>query len=509
MSETLRLPWSEDERGRREVAPSVFRPRRKRLTGTLRSHASRPEPRRTEHGARAASVSRGRAPSVSRSAALAALPAAIPSTARRLGGHASREARDRVPGRVVHGPQRERHEPDYLLLVAAVALSAVGILMVYSSRGVDAARDGSIFDAVTTQLGWGLLGGLALIMAMRLDYRYWRMFSVLGMVLAVGLLVLVLMPAIPPLIQPIEANGATRWLRIGGLPAFHPAEFAKLALVVYLAHWLATRGTEVSSLRRGLLPFLVVVGLLAGLVVLEPDLGTTGVLVLTGFTVFFVAGGSIWQLLLMVPLGMAGVAALLVMNPYQMARWTTFLDPFSVASSDGYQTVHGLYALALGGVFGQGLGQSRQPSGLALPAAENDFIFAVVGQEFGLIGGLLVIALFLLLTWRGIRIAMRAPDTFGSLLATGITAWLAFQAFINIGVVVQLLPLTGITLPFLSDGGTSLVVALTAVGILLSISRESVPQGTTDHEDPHRGRGHRRPHLPRPGRRHPAGELAA
>jgi cell division protein FtsW len=257
-----------------------------------------------------------------------------------------------------------------------------------------------------------------------------------------------------------------------------------------------------------MLPFLVVVGLTAGLVVLEPDLGTTGVLVLTAFTMFFVAGGSLWQLLLVMPVGIAAVAVLLLRNPYQMSRWTTFLDPFSVASSDGYQTVHGLYALALGGVFGQGLGQSRQPSGLALPAAENDFIFAVVGQEFGLVGGLVVIGLFLVLTWRGIRVAMHAPDTFGSLLAMGITAWLAFQAFINIGVVVQLLPLTGITLPFLSDGGTSLVVALAAVGILLSISRESVPRGAGDHEDPHRGRGHRRPHLPRPGRRLPTGEPA-
>ena len=392
--------------------------------------------------------------------------------------------------------------------MAAVALSAMGILMVYSSRGVDAARDGSIFDAVTTQLGWGLLGGLVLVLAMRVDYRYWRLVSVVGILIAIGLLVLVLLPAVPPLIQPIEANGATRWLRIGGLPAFHPAEFAKLGLVIYLAHWLATRGSDVTSVRRGLLPFLLVVGVVAGLVVLEPDLGTTGVLVLTAFTMLFVAGGSLWQMLLLIPMGVVGVAGLLLMNPYQMTRWRTFLDPFSVASSDGYQTVHGLYALALGGVFGQGLGQSRQPSGLALPAAENDFIFAVVGQEFGLIGGLAVIGLFLLLTWRGIRVAMHAPDTFGSLLAMGITAWLAFQAFINIGVVVQLLPLTGITLPFLSDGGTSLVVALAAVGILLSISRESVPRGASSHEDPHRGRGHRRPHLPRPGRRHPAGEPA-
>jgi cell division protein FtsW len=400
----------------------------------------------------------------------------------------------------VQGPQRERHEPDYLILLAAVALSATGILMVYSSRGVQAELvGGSVFDAVSTQLGWGLLGGLVLVLAMRLDYRYWRRFSVLGMVVAVVMLVLVLMPAIPPLIEPIDAYGATRWLRIGGLPTFHPAELAKLALVVFMAHWLTTRGTELKSFRRGLLPFIVVIGIVAGLVVLEPDLGTTGVLVLTAFTMFYVAGGSILQLLLVVPLGIVAVVGVLMINPYQMARWTTFLDPFAAAANTGYQTVQGIYALALGGVVGQGLGQSRQPGGLALPAAWNDFIFAVVGQEFGFIGGVAVIGLFLLLTWRGIRVAMQAPDTFGGLLALGITAWLAFQAFINIGVVVVLLPLTGMPLPFLSDGGSSLVVTLAAVGILLSISRESIPRGLTN-DDPHRSRGHRRPHLPRLGR---------
>jgi cell division protein FtsW len=392
--------------------------------------------------------------------------------------------------------------------LAAVALSAVGILMVYSTNGVAAARGGSIFDAVATQLTWAIAGGVVLVLAMRADYRYWRLFSVLGFGVAVGLLVLVLMPSIPPLIEPEFKNGATRWLRIGGLPPFQPAEFAKLALVVYMAHWLTTRGSEVASFRRGLLPFLVITGLVAALVLLEPDLGTTGVLVLTAFTMFFVAGGSLWQLGLMVPLGLAGIATMVALRPYQMARLTTFLDPFEVASGEGYQTVHGLMALGLGGLFGQGLGQSRQPSGLPLPAAQNDFIFAVVGQEFGLFGGLVVIGLFLLLAWRGVRIAMRAPDTFGGLLALGITAWLGLQAFINIGVVVNLLPLTGMPLPFLSDGGSSLVVSLAAVGILLSISRESVPRGGSTHEDPHRSRGHRRPHLPRPGRHHPAGDQA-
>ena len=273
--------------------------------------------------------------------------------------------------------------------------------------------------------------------------------------------------------------------------------------------WLTSRASDVGSLRRGMLPFTLLVGVIAVLVMLEPDLGTTGVLVLTAFTMFYVAGGAIWQMLLLVPVGLAGVAGMIMLQPYQMVRIQTFLDPFQDAAGNGFQTVQGLRALALGGVTGQGLGESRQPGGLRLPAAENDFIFAVVGQEFGFVGGVIVIGLFLLLAWRGMRIAMRAPDTFGGLLALGITAWLTFQAFINIGVVVNLLPLTGMPLPFLSDGGTSLVVVLAAVGILLSISRESVTRGVSAHEDPHRSRGHRRPHLPRLGRRDPAANTSA
>jgi cell division protein FtsW len=188
-------------------------------------------------------------------------------------------------------------------------------------------------------------------------------------------------------------------------------------------------------------------------------------------------------------------------NDYQLRRWETFLDPWGVALGDGFHTVQGLYALALGGIFGDGLGQSRGPGGLYLPNADNDYVFAMVGQELGLIGGVAVIGLFLFFAYRGLRVSRSAPDTFGGLLAVGITGWIAFQAFINIGVVVNLLPVTGITLPFVSSGGTSLVVSFAAVGILLSISRESQPRGAfTDDADPDRGRWHRRPHLPGAGR---------
>lgn len=407
-----------------------------------------------------------------------------------------------APARTLHGPQRDRHQPDYLILLAVVALSAIGILMVYSTSGVSSfvRTDGDAFGVVGPQLVWGTLGVGVMLIAMRLDYRYLRLASVPLYLTAVVLLGVVLLPPVGPF-QPQVVGGSARWLQIGSLPALHPAEFAKLALVVYLAHWLARRGGEIGSLLSGTLPFLIIVAPVLLLVVREPDLGTTGVLTLTAFTMFFVAGASIWQLALMLPLGLTAVVLVVRDSSYQLGRVVTFLDPWKDPTGDGFHTVQGLLALALGGLTGTGLGESRQAGSLYLPNASNDFIFAVIGQEFGFLGGLTVIGLYLFLAYRGMRVALTAPDTFGALVATGITAWLTFQAFINIGVVVSLLPITGITLPFVSAGGSSLLVSFAAVGILLSISRETQPRGHWSDAHPDRGRGHRRPRLSGPGRR--------
>ncbi len=402
---------------------------------------------------------------------------------------------------MLRGPQRERHEPDYLLLLSVVALASLGILMVYSSSGVSSLlqRDDP-FAVVGPQALWAVLGAVAMIVFMRLDYRYLRLVSVPAFLCALVLLVLVLLPPIGPL-RPIEVAGSTRWLEIGPLPAMHPAEFAKLALVVYLAHWLTRKGTSAGSILHGLLPFLFITGPLLLLILLEPDLGTMGVLTLTAFTMFFVAGGSLWQLALLTPLGVAAVAHVVTNSSYQLARVQAFLDPWADPQGIGFHTVQGLLAIGTGGVLGIGLGESRQPGALHLPAAQNDFVFAVVAQELGFVGGLAVIGFYLLFAYRGIRIALGAPDTFGALLATGITAWLTLQAFINIGVVVVLLPITGITLPFVSAGGSSLLVSFAAVGILLSISRETFSRGTWNDADPDRRRWNGRPRIPRAGRR--------
>ena len=404
--------------------------------------------------------------------------------------------------RTLRGPQRERHVPDYLLLLSVVALASIGLLMVYSSSGVNSLlgvrRDP--FAVVGPQAFWAVLGAVVMVVFMRIDYRYLRLVSVPAYLCALVLLVLVLLPEIGPL-KPIEVAGSARWLEIGPLPRMHPAEFAKLALVVYLAHWLTRKGARASSLVDGLLPFLLIAGPILGLVLLEPDLGTTGVLTLIAFTMFFVAGGSLWQLALLTPVGAAVVAFVVTNSTYQMARVQAFLDPWVDPQGIGFHTVQGLLALGTGGVLGIGLGESSRPGALSLPNAENDFVFAVVAQELGFVGGLAVIGFYVLFAYRGLRIALGAPDTFGALLATGITAWLALQAFINIAVVVVLLPITGITLPFLSAGGSSLLVSFAAVGILLSISRETISRGTWNDADPDRRRWNRRPRVPRAGRR--------
>ncbi len=423
----------------------------------------------------------------------------IPATTNRRVATSAKRAQPAAT-QTLRGPQRERHDPDYLLLFSIVALAAMGILMVYSSTGVNSLLVDDPIGDVGSQVLWGVLGVIAMLVLMRIDYRYLRAVSVPAFLVAVALLVLVLLPAIGP-IEPQVINDSARWLKIGPLPAMHPAEFAKLALVVYLAHWLARRGLQVRSFTNGMLPFLFIVLPILALVMLEPDLGTTGVLAMIALTMLFVAGGSLLQMAALAPVGIAALVFVVNLQPYQLSRVETFLNPWLVASGDGYQTVQGLLAMGSGGLFGIGLGQGSQPGSLVLPQAQNDFVFAHVSQELGFIGGIAVICLFLLFAYRGIRVALGAPDTFGALLAVGITGWLVLQAFINIAVVVVLVPTTGITLPFVSDGGSSLLVSFAAIGILLSVSRETSPRGTWNDADPDRRRWYRRPHLPRSGGR--------
>ena len=394
--------------------------------------------------------------------------------------------------------QRDRHQPDYAILISVVALTAVGVLMVYSSSAIKAylGPNNDTFAVVGPQVFWAALGFVAMFVMARVDYRYLRLISVPAYIVALVLLVLVFAPSLNRVV-----GGSARFLQVGPLPAIHPAEIGKIALVIYLAHWFAKKGGRVRGFWGGTVAFLVIVAPIVLLVVAEPDLGTTAVIALTALTMFFVAGASLTHLVALGGIGLTGVVMVVASHAYQLDRIRAFLDPWKDPLGIGRQTIQGLLALALGGLFGAGLGESRLAGGLFLPNASNDFIFAIIGEEFGLIGAGLVIVLFLVIAYQGVRTALTAPDTFGALLAAGLTAWLCIQAFINIAVVVALVPITGITLPFVSAGGSSLSISLAAAGILLSISRETVERGTWNDAAADRGRRHGRAHLPGSGRR--------
>jgi cell division protein FtsW len=308
-----------------------------------------------------------------------------------------------------------------------------------------------------------------------------RFVAVPLLLLAVLLLGAVLIPGIG-----VSAGGATRWLRFGGSFGLQPAELAKLALIVYLATWLGGKREQVGSWRITV-PFILVTALVVGLVVAEPDLGTAIVVVVVALAMYFAAGARLREFAALGGLTAVVVLALAVAQPYRLQRLVTFLDPWSDPQKYGFQTIQMLYALGLGGPFGEGLGAGKEKFGY-LPHPYTDSIFAVVGDELGLAGALVIVLLFLGLGFRGVRIALRADDATGALLATGITIWLCFQAWVNMAVVASLVPMTGITLPFISYGGSSLCVGLIAVGILLNVGRARTTQRTSVSRASRRGR---------------------
>jgi cell division protein FtsW len=309
------------------------------------------------------------------------------------------------------------------------------------------------------------------------------------------LLVAVLLPGIGA-----EINGSRRWIVIPGVGTLQPAEFAKLAIVLYLAHWLDRRGTSAGTFWNGLIPFALLVAPGFFLIAAEPDLGTAGVYVIVAVSIFFMAGANLLYLGLIA--GGVGAAAwvMITTTSYQLTRVQSFMDPFSDPLKSGYNAVQALLALGLGGITGLGLGESRQKF-LYLPAPSTDFIFAIIGEEWGLVGTLAVVALFVVVAYQGYRIAITAPDTFSGLVACGITTWLVAQAFINMMVVTALMPVTGIPLPFISAGGSALTINLAAIGILLSISRETSLTGSLRDAVFGVGRRDRRARVPRAGRR--------
>ncbi len=348
---------------------------------------------------------------------------------------------------------------DRALLFGLFALSIFGLIMVYNTSVAISLRDfGNSFHFIRDQFMWFVVGVAALFMTSRMDYKFWYSASVPILVCTLGLLIAVFFPVIG-----IRVLGASRWINLG-FTSLQPSEFAKLAIVLYLAAWFSKRETERFT------AFLLFLGATVGLVLLEPDMGTSIILLVISMSMYLVSGASMKHLMKLFPLALICFVVLAVAAPYRLQRLTTFLDPEHDPYGSSYQIRQALLGIGSGGFTGVGLGKSRQKYEY-LPEANTDAIFAVVAEELGFVGSFAVISLYFFIVWRSFRIARRAPDPFSRLVAVGIIVWFGFQSAINIGATVSLLPLTGVPLPLVSYGGSSLVILFSAFGILLNISR--------------------------------------
>jgi cell division protein FtsW len=363
------------------------------------------------------------------------------------------------------------------LIVLVGVLCVFGLVMVGSASPViSMSLYGSTWGIFIRQVMWMGIGVVAMLALSRIDYRKWRKIQVPLLIGSMGTLVMVLMPGLG-----VTAGGSSRWIGFGQF-RIQPSELMKLALIIFVADLLTRRVDKTADTKSVILPVLIILGIAALLILKQPDMGTALVLCCVAFGMLFMGGVPV-RPILKILLAFAVLAVVVgLADPYRRDRILSFLNPGANHSGSGYQVWQSLIGLGSGHLFGLGLGGGRQKWGL-LPNAHTDFIFSVVGEELGLVGAVLLLGLFFLLAWYGLRAATRAPDRFGSLVAIGITVWITSQTLINIGAVIGVLPVTGIPLPFVSFGGSSLVMDLAAVGILLNIA------------------GHER--LPRPVR-HPA-----
>ncbi len=369
-----------------------------------------------------------------------------------------------------------------MILGLVLALLVLGLLLVYSSSfalGILAFDNANYF--VMRQGLWAVVGVAAMLALMRFDYDWLRAVSPLLMLVAIIGLVAVLVPGIG-----LERNGAQRWISFGPLSG-QPSEFAKLALIIYVAAWLSGKETYVKSFALGFVPFVLMVGVVAGLVLLEPDTGTAAVLVLTTVTLFFIAGASLTHLAALVGIGSISSMFLILTASYRADRIVAFLGAEDDPTGIGFHTLQLLIGLGSGGITGLGPGASRQKF-FYIPGSHTDGVFAVLGEELGLIGAVGVLMLFAFLIYRGFRVVLGARDEFGALLATGIICWIAYQALINVGGITRAIPMTGIPMPFLSYGGSALAALLAAIGILLSVSKHATGPRSVERERSGRGR---------------------
>lgn len=361
---------------------------------------------------------------------------------------------------------KPRGQMDRTLLLTVTMLLLGGLVALFSATYYQAIDHGDALLEVKKQLVGIGLGCAMMWTTSRIPYTFWRQPKVvtIGLLVSVLLLVAVLIPGIG-----VFRNGSRRWLNLGGM-SFQPSELAKIASVIYLASTLSFRLPKIEKFWTGIVPLLLIPAVMFLLILEQPNLSTAGCIMIVAVLMILMAGAK-WKHLSVMGVGGLGVGfAYAWSEPYRRERLLSFRDPFAQMSDEGYQLSQSLIAIGSGGLFGRGLGQGRQKFSY-LPYPESDFIFAIIGEDFGLLGCTAVIAVFLAFAFVGMRIAVNCPDRFGCLLAAGITAMIAVQAFINIGVVIGILPTTGLPLPFFSAGGTSITILMASVGILLNISK--------------------------------------
>jgi cell division protein FtsW len=367
---------------------------------------------------------------------------------------------------------------DIKLLFPVLFLVGIGIVMVYSASSAIALKEyGTDYFFLKKQAVFSLIGILALMVCTHLPYQVLKTFAYPLLLLAV-----IFLAAIPLSNWGHTAGGARRWLTLGGL-TFQPSEMARFALVVFLAYSLSKKGEKLKSFKVGLLPHLIVLFMLSLFIALQPDFGTIVIFSALTWIMMFVSGVRMLHLfaalLPLLPLGFY----FMLQAQYRLKRLMTFWDPWKYSSNEGYQIVHSLMAFGTGGILGEGVGKGYQKL-FYLPEPHTDFIFSVIGEELGLFGVLIIIGLYLLILWRGVLIARHSNDAFGALLAIGLTTAISLQVCVNMGVALGLLPTKGLTLPFLSYGGTSLVLSLMSMGVLMNISAQSSLQSVNNRRLP-------------------------
>ncbi|MGM0414177.1 MAG: putative lipid II flippase FtsW [Bacillota bacterium] len=356
---------------------------------------------------------------------------------------------------------------DFPLFIITLILILVGLIMILSASGVKAySQYGDAHFFFKRQLIFAITGLILMYITSLVDYKIYYKNSKKLLFLSFTLLILVLIPGIGK-----TAGGATRWISLGFFD-FQPSEAVKLALIIYISSFISRKKTDIENFEKGILPVVIVISLITILIMQQPDMGTAVNIIGFSFIILIVGGMKLKHLALLSIPGLLAMTYYITSASYRLNRVKTFLDPWGDPKGTGYHIIQSLLALGSGGLTGVGPGNSRQKF-LYLPEPGTDFIFAILGEEFGLIGVLFVIILFGGFAYRGILIALNSKDLFGTLLAVGLTFMIMIQFLINIGAVTSLLPVTGITLPFISYGGTSLIISLFSVGVLLNISRQS------------------------------------